>query len=458
MNPELFIIKNFKPIFQSVFRMFQISFQNSVLYGLVAFMLLFPFSNIFRNISWAASDQTHWGGQIKLQGAASWHDNNFIHPSNGSEPYYDGDIDFRLKNKTYFSDHIYSTIHYEAVFKGGDTERQPQILKQVYPDKLQNPTVSTPEDDNRFFDLTKIIHQKNNYTIYHRLDRMSLTFQPEWGTIRIGRQAVTWGNGLVFNPMDLFNPFAPTDIERDYKTGGDMIYTQIPWNNSGDFQFLYVPGRNTINQNIEYSSSSLAGKLHTSLGDTDVDIMVAHHYTDRIIGLGSTGYVMNAAWRMDATWTFLDKDADKNNFLSLIANMDYSWVWLNRNIYGFVEFYFNGAGDENYAAAVSDPEIIDRITRGDIFVFGRRYLAMGTQIEIHPLFHVYLNIINNISDPSGIIQPRSVWDITENLQCTLGGNFYYGGSETEFGGFTIKGTDDTYKPADNMYLWMTYFF
>ena len=40
---------------------------------------------------------------------------------------------------------------------------------------------------------------------------------PRWGVVCVGRQAVTWGNGLIFNPMDLFNPFSPVDIERDYK-------------------------------------------------------------------------------------------------------------------------------------------------------------------------------------------------------------------------------------------------
>jgi hypothetical protein len=55
--------------------------------------------------------------------------------------------------------------------------------------------------------------------IFHPAYRLALGIQPNWGLIRIGHQAVTWGNGLLFNPMDLFNPFSPSDIERDYKIG-----------------------------------------------------------------------------------------------------------------------------------------------------------------------------------------------------------------------------------------------
>ena len=60
------------------------------------------------------------------------------------------------------------------------------------------------------------------------------------GSLSIGRQAVTWGNGYVFNPMDLVNPFPPTDIERDYKIGSDMVIGLVNLGTSGDLQLVYV--------------------------------------------------------------------------------------------------------------------------------------------------------------------------------------------------------------------------
>ncbi len=446
----------------------------TVAFYLIAFFILqLIFLNIFHNLSWAASDntcnlfktiETDWGGQIRLQGAVSWQDKDSIYAFvDEKNPNCDADVDFRLKNTTYFTDHIYSTIHYENVIKGGEIQRKLHKLKRIYADSSSGtgPFTSfymgdnTINDDKRFFNLTKIIKKARNYSIYHRLDRFSLTFNPRWGMIRIGRQSVTWGNGLIFNPMDLFNPFAPTDIIRDYKIGDDMIYSEIPLKNTGNLQFLYVPGRNDSNGHITYSSSSAAGKLHISFGTTEFDIMAAHHFDDFITGLGSTGYFMNAAWRVDATVTFTDRETD---FISLVANMDYSWVWLNKNIYGFMEFYFNGAGKNDTSAAMSDPLLVQRLMRGDIFFPGRMYFATGTQIEINPLVNFYFTMINNIYDYSCIFQPRILWDITGNLQFTLGGNFYCGGKETEFGGFTIQNTDYIYSPLNSIYVWWTYYF
>ena len=68
-------------------------------------------------------------------------------------------------------------------------------------------------------------------------------------------------------------------------------------------------------------------------------------------------------------------------------------------------------------------------------------MSATVQVELHPLVQFYLTTINNINDPSGILQPRAVWDMSQNLQMTLGANLYYGAPDTEFGGVAIPGTD-----------------
>lgn len=410
--------------------------------------------------SWYENIDSRWGGQFKIAGSASWPDNDSIYYLANSGPYYDGSSDFRLKNKTYLTDWLYSTIHYEAVLYGGDTMRTQNKLAELFPNLLEHSLIpgSGINDDRRFFDLTKIIDEDDKYILYHRLDRFSLTLQPDWATIRIGRQALTWSNGLIFNPMDLFNPFAPTDIERDYKVGDDMLTALFSPEKIGEIQMLWVPRRDQDTQNVKGAESSFGGKLHFSVRTAEFDIMAAYHYEDVVAGIGSNGYLLDAAWRLDATWTFVDDDTGRDDFLSLVANMDYSWVWWGKNFYGFMEFYFNGIGDKNYSRAISDPGITERLSRGDLFVLGKKYLSGGIEMELHTLIKANLTVICNTADPSGIIQPRIVWDVTEDFQCTLGGNIYYGSSETEFGGFHLPGTDYLYQAPNSAYLRLAYFF
>jgi len=45
-------------------------------------------------------------------------------------------------------------------------------------------------------------------------------------------------------------------------------------------------------------------------------------------------------------------------------------------------------------------------------------------MEPHPLFKVFLTGINNIEDPSGILQPRAAWNIAQNLDVTIAPIFF----------------------------------
>jgi hypothetical protein len=401
-----------------------------------------------------------WGGHLKLRGAASRPDSESIWGAVDADTNYDGNVEGRLNNTLFFSDWIRFDTQYETVLSGGDTRRETQALSDSFPDlTLQGVRIGRiPDDSTQVMDLTSVIREDDSAIWYHRLDRLVLGVSRPWGVLRIGRQAVTWGNGLVFNPRDLFNPFRPTDIEREYKLGTDLAYAQLPWQDRGNLQLLYVPRRNPETGDIEGNQSSLAGNLHLFRGTTEFDLIAAKHYEDFVTGLGGVGYLGRAAWRFDATWTILDSESPSDNYLSLVANMDVSWVWWRKNFYGFVEFYFNGLGEDDYQAALGNPDIQKRLERGELFVLGRYYVAALLQIELHPLFNVFITDITNLRDPSGIIQPRAVWDFAQNFQLIFGGNILYGARGTEYGGIDIPGTPYTTQAPDSVYLWLSYYF
>ena len=79
-------------------------------------------------------------------------------------------------------------------------------------------------------------------------------------------------------------------------------------------------------------------------------------------------------------------------------------------------------------------------------------------LELDLLLQVFFTAINNVEDPSGILQPYATWDITQNLQLTGGLSVSYGAKGMEFGGFTLPGTDIRSKSSDNAYFWLIYYF
>jgi hypothetical protein len=411
---------------------------------------------------WYKKIEGEWGGHVKARGGISWADEASFFQPLYTGPFYDGYAEARLTGKLFFGKWGYVEAHHETILSGGDTRRTLHELQRLYP-SLLNTGLMIPgpvDDDRRLMDLTWTMHEDDRYILYNRFDRLSLTLLPKWGTVTIGRQAVTWGNGLIFNPMDLFNPFAPTDIERDYKIGDDLISAQISAGTIGTFHFLYVPRRDPLRESVQWNHSSLAGKFHMAWGTTEFDIMAAKHYEDAVFGIGSTGYLGGTAWRVDGIWTILNDARGKDYYFSLVANMDYSWVWFDKNFYGFVEFFYSGIGEDNdnYPRALCDQDIVEHMTRGELFTLGKTYLSGHLRVELHPLFNCYLTVINNLADPSGVVQPRAVWDVLQDVQITVGANVYYGREGTEYGGIRIPFTPFVARGNDSVFLWVTYFF
>ena len=456
---------------------------NALLLGCLL-LLVFLIIEMTQSASWAQSDATagsasnisntasapltlwpqgvasEWGGHFKLRGSASWPDDESYFQPVGTDALYDGTIETRLTSKFFLGEWGIFETHYENILSGGDTRRRLKALEHMYPDFFTGSLLSYGplKDDRRFMDLTTTIEEDGGSIWYHRLDRLFLTVQSQFGVISIGRQAITWGNGLLFNPMDLFNPFSPQDIERDYKVGDDLVSAQFPMQRIGDFQFLYVPRRDPISGDIRWAQSSLAGKLRVSRGTTEFDIMTAIHYEDTVVGLGAVGYLGDAAWRLDAVWTFLKEDKGTKDYLSVVLNMDYSWVWWERNFYGFIEFYYNGLGQDENPEALADPDLCERLERGELYTLGRTYLSGHIRVELHPLLNLYFTVIDNCADSSGILQPRVVWDAAEDIQLAFGATLYYGQKGTEYGGFPLPGTTLLSTPPNTAFAWLTYFF
>ncbi len=399
-----------------------------------------------------------WGGHLKLRGGVSWMPADSVFQPVGTGAYGDGYGELRLKNRLYFGSWGDFETHYLLAAAGGDTWTRSRELSGGGVSWPGWGAGRSPSDDRRLLDLTWVVAENDRGTVYHRLDHLCLTLQPDWGTVRIGRQAATWGNGMIFNPMDIFNPFAPTDFERDYKVGDDMVAVEEPLGGAGSLQALVVPRREPVSGEIRADQASLAGKWHFARGATEFELVAAAHYGEPVLGGGIVGYVGGAAWRINVTWTRLDDSTRMDRFWSAVANMDYSWTWGGRNSYGWVEAYYNGLGGPSYTEALADPALADRLLRGELYTLGRVYVDGGLQVEAHPLCNLFVTVIVNAEDPSAVFLPRVVWDAAPNVQITAGANLYAGPVGSEFGGIDIPGSDLPFRYPAGVYLWLSRFF
>ena len=288
-------------------------------------------------------------------------------------------------------------------------------------------------DSNRLMDLTSEIHSGENISATHRLDRLHLTFTTEQAVFRLGRQAVSWGNGLFYNPMDFFNPFDPTAIDREYKTGDDMFYTQYSFDNGNDLQAVWV-GRRDDNGDSGSEVSSLAARYHIFLEDYEIDFLLAEHFDNQLIGIGGVVNVGGAIWRGDMVST----EIDNRDYSSGVLNASYSWMAWGHNMSGIIEYYRNGFGIENGdyspASLFQNPELLSRLERGELFTLGRHYLSVAATVELTPLWLFTPTLFTNLDDDSSFLQLVSQHDLQQDLQLLVAISIPHGNSGSEYDG------------------------
>lgn len=315
---------------------------------------------------------------------------------------------------------------YQMVLRTGDT----LALSRALTGNILTPA-TVQNDDRRLMDLTHVISENDSRILLHRMDRLHVGYTGEKIVVRAGRQAVSWGNGLIYNPVDFFNPFDPATVDTEYKPGDDMLYGQYLQDSGNDLQFVSVWRRddgghtdNTVNTN--------ALKYHAFVGEQELDVLVAQHYKDDIFTTGGVSSWGGAIVRGDIVMTHTDLDT----YWSAVANISYSWNWSGKNISGVFEYFHNGLGlkEKDYDKLQGETDLVARLSRGELFTVGKDYLAGGLTIEMTPLIKLSPNAFFNIGDGSGLAQIIGQYDFKQNWLLLMSLNVPFGSSGTEFGG------------------------
>jgi len=300
-----------------------------------------------------------------------------------------------------------------------------------------------PSDDRRLFDLTHVIDEGGKDATLHRLDRLTVGYTGRKTVLRFGRQALSWGNGLFYSPMDLVNPFDPAAIDTEYKTGDDLLYLQYLRDSGDDVQGAWVVRRELASGDVESGEATVAFKYHGNRGEFEYDVLVAEHYDDEVLGIGGGISIGGAIWRGDLVATHTDNDTA----IQLVTNLSYSWIWKGRNMSGAIEYFYNGFGVsvDNYdlLSVSNDPDLFARLQRGELFSIGRHYLAGSIIVEVTPLWTVTPTVLTNVSDPSALLQLVTNYSLSDNMALLASLNLPFGPKGSEFGGIDAA-TPDRY--------------
>ncbi|MEE4191330.1 MAG: hypothetical protein V2I66_07110 [Halieaceae bacterium] len=313
----------------------------------------------------------------------------------------------------------------------------------------------TPTDDDfRALELTWTLERDDRYRVYHRFDRLALRYSAERWNLTFGREAVSWGSGKVFNPLDLFAPFAPTTVDRDYKPGQDLVKFDRRLA-QGDLQLLGVLRRDG-DGGRDHDENSYGGRWHRFLGNSEIDLALVRHFGDDIGAISFRQPLGGALLQTDWMVTRLDEEND--TVWSGVVNLDYSFSLFERTTYLFAEYFRNGFGRNNKPVDLArlPPALVERLQRGELFTLMKDYAAVGGSYQWHPLLMQNLTWLANLQDGSGLLQTNIAYEPGDHQRLEAGLTLTHGERGEEYGRIDV-GDGFTTGGGSRIFLRWTYF-
>lgn len=391
------------------------------------------------------------GGHAKVQGLTSTYpDDSIFRTALGSNAQdWAGELRLKFRGDT---GPWSIKADYQLIPRYGDSL---ELSEQFGSGLLLPPAV--PTDDRRWWDLTHEIDESGDHIIVQRLDRLHLDYIGDKTVLRFGRQAVSWGNGLIYNPMDVFNPFDPAAVDTEYKLGDDMLYAQYLTDSGNDWQFVQVFRRDDGGDLTQQVNSS-ALKFHGFGGDREYDLLLAQHYDEIMLGVGGSASWGGAVVRGDITLTETEDDW----VASVVANWSYSWVWGGRNVSAVTEYFFNGFGlrqsEYSLENIQANTDLVDRIARGELYNLGRHYVAASLMLEVTPLLRLTPVVFLNLGDSSALTQLVAQWDFHQDWQLLGAVNVPIGPAGTEYGGVETGVGEFTLSTGPSLFAQLAWYF
>ncbi|HLZ84436.1 MAG TPA: hypothetical protein VKQ54_12805 [Caulobacteraceae bacterium] len=287
-----------------------------------------------------------------------------------------------------------------------------------------------------WFTLSERIVNRGPTLVTASLDRLSLAYTSPQTVVRVGRQVLTWGSGLVFRPMDLFDPFSPSATDTEYKPGVDMVYVQRLFADGSDLQLVVAPRPPRSGAAPTANDSSAALHYQTVLFGHRTTWLVARDHGDWVGALGVNGALGGATWNLEVVPTGVRREGVR---VSGVANISDALTLMGHNATVFAEYFRNGfgAGSGAINVATLPPDLKDRLARGQVFDVRRDYLAGGLTLQVNPLFTLSPTLFADLDDGSLYLLAAGSWSLGDNLTFIVGAQAPIGGRGSEFGGLPL---------------------
>jgi len=301
----------------------------------------------------------------------------------------------------------------------------------------------------RFMDLETEHMPGDHVSLAHGLDRLRIRYEPDpcvqW---TIGRQAVSWGTGRIWSPVDVFAAFAPTEIDKEEKLGVDVVRVFMSSPSGASLDLVAEPLDVDERWTMDPDDSSLAMRIGMHHGEFDLHGYAGVIQSDWIAGADLAGYAGEAGIHGELMHTWVEEGHERD-YLRTVVGMDYGFAvaWSPTVA---IEYFFNGLGEanpEDYVARMQDASVVRVFARGIAYNIGREYVGGTVSVQPVGLVIISATTLANLHDASFRQLAAIEWSVAENVDVMAGVDVGYGETPGEFT-----------MPPDVFYVYGKYYF
>lgn len=390
--------------------------------------------------SWTDADGTHWQltERLRPSGSLAITDRFSLHAT----------VEASLQQGRHAPDEARAVLE-QGVIDGSGYESLDQALEAV----------GCTLDTSRRYDSVDDVAS---------LDRLHLDLNLPSADLRLGRQAISWGSGQVFNPTDVFAEYILAEPWRE-RSGVDAVRALVPIGERvqltavGGFDDLPLEIRQANDETLseEWQAVAWKGGVRGTVltGPVDVSVLAFHHRSGPLhrdlIGVDLRGDT-EIGWWVEAAWdgSLRTSDLSYRGDPKVAVGVDYSFDLLD-SLYVSAQLIYDGSGEGpstmNYLSRSSanvsyDVDCGDQpipsllplpetpeVTPIDAYraTFGRAYALLVARQAVTTAWSIDLTTLVNLEDGTGLIFPSTTLDIGSYLAIS-GGVQVLPGEDGEF--------------------------
>ncbi len=270
-------------------------------------------------------------------------------------------------------------------------------------------------------------------------DRLNVRVHTAGAELVVGRQAITWGVNTFWPSLDLFAPFAPTRMDRDYKPGVDAVRLTVPIGSRTEVQAV-----GAVLGDSRRRDGAGAILLRVNAGPADLGLMGGSFHGDTVAGGFVTASVAGSLLRAEVAWTRTGDALDRLRRPSFWRGGIGLERQLSSSVNLVAEVAANGYGESD---ALGYPAVLasDRMQRGEVGGLGRWHAGTAVTWQFHPLGTLSDTVLVNCDDASIVWIPWLAWSVSGDLEIFVGAQVAIGhgpGSggvpRSEYGSFASR--------------------